>query len=431
MDSRAIDERFRVVQLIMRNAASCALDYYQHRAALVVETNGPWTPRQRGRPRYRSVGVILGRRPHPVVRPRHCAGRCVRFRPSENGTYEQARSRSEQVPPQVVNNRRGCRGDVRHDGPMNGRGAEVDLVALATAVGRSHAEVGSTYRRRSLDELAWTEACRRLHRDVADFEEGLARVEASLRASEKGATDAALTFLEVDPWTFRSGYAKERLLRRLASAPLDAQQERRAVELVKAWTMGRPRREFRQLTRFARRFHAPLHAWALLKLRSPDRVTQRQALWLVTALPGPVATGDDIDAVREALVEVCSGDPELWSRTDWLRRSVRQVWTQEWEDELVQRALNHERLGLGELRLLGYTCVVELSPTQRQRLRAAILEDVRTESLDLPFESLARWTADDELLNAAESIRQDSDGETAMRAWWVVRAIKLARGEAL
>lgn len=304
-------------------------------------------------------------------------------------------------------------------------------MALATAVGRSHADVWTTYPHRSSDERAWTEACGRHHSDVAQFEEGLALVEAALRANETGAADAALTFLEADPWTFRSGYAKERLLRRLASAPLDAQQERRAVELVKAWTTGRPRREFRPLTRFARRFDAALHPWALQKLKSPDRITRRQALWLVTALPGPVATSDDIDVVREALVESCSGDPELWSRTSWLRTSVRQVWSQEWEDELVGRALDQEQLGLGELRLLGYTCVVELTPAQRQRLQAAILEEVRTESLDLPFESLTRWTADDDLLHAAESLRQDSDGWTATRAWWVVRAIKLARGEPL
>lgn len=41
MDRGATDERFRVAQVIIRDAARCALGYSQNRAALVVESKGP------------------------------------------------------------------------------------------------------------------------------------------------------------------------------------------------------------------------------------------------------------------------------------------------------------------------------------------------------------------------------------------------------
>lgn len=312
---------------------------------------------------------------------------------------------------------------------MNKRGSEADLVGLAVSVGESHRHVISTFANRATDEQTWLSAAERANEDVAAFEERLLETEDRLRENDPGAIDQALAFLETDPWWFRSGYAKERLLRRLRPLTLNAEQERRSVQVVKSWVAGRPRREFRQLTRYARRFDEELHLWVVQQLRASDPVTRRHALWLLFALRNPVDSEEAANLVRHGLVEMCAGDPELWRRSDWLKGAVRQVWTAEWGEELLRRALDEDDLGLGELRLLGYARVLPLTVEQASRLRDAVLEDVRTESLDIPFENLAFWVPDDSLMQAAGALRQDSNAGVALRAWWVVRAIKLARGE--
>ena len=47
---------------------------------------------------------------------------------------------------------------------------------------------------------------------------------AQVQRGDPTATDLALDYLEADPWAFRTGYMKERLLRGLGRAPLSSSQ---------------------------------------------------------------------------------------------------------------------------------------------------------------------------------------------------------------
>jgi len=72
-----------------------------------------------------------------------------------------------------------------------------------------------------------------------------------LRASERSAIEDAILFLEVDPWYFRSGYLKERLIRGLKAAKLSEQDRRRLWNVVWNVASGKNRREFRDFCSLA------------------------------------------------------------------------------------------------------------------------------------------------------------------------------------
>ncbi|GAA5481801.1 hypothetical protein [Haloferula sargassicola] len=68
---------------------------------------------------------------------------------------------------------------------------------------------------------------------------------ADLRGSDRQAIDEAILFLEVDPWYFRSGYLKERLIRGLKAAQLTERDRKRLRNVIWNVAGGKNRREYR------------------------------------------------------------------------------------------------------------------------------------------------------------------------------------------
>lgn len=73
---------------------------------------------------------------------------------------------------------------------------------------------------------------------------------------------------------------------------------------------------------------------------------------------------------------------------------------------------------------------LSLTTNRRQRLHDLILSEAErpTDSLRFEFESLARLSADDELLAKAEELMQHTDATVAMHAWWIKRQVLIAQG---
>lgn len=94
--------------------------------------------------------------------------------------------------------------------------------------------------------------------------------------------DNAITFLEVNPRYFRSGYDKAQLLRRLKRADLSAKHKQRLVAVLMD-VVGRPSGvEFRQYCQLAARLASKELTAALAKLvRSPDDGVRRRASWML------------------------------------------------------------------------------------------------------------------------------------------------------
>ena len=80
-----------------------------------------------------------------------------------------------------------------------------------------------------------------------------------MRAGDRETIEDALLFLEIDPWFFRSGYLKERVIRHLKSAQLSDGDKARLRDVVFAVAIGRNRREWSDYCRLALRVWTP--AW--------------------------------------------------------------------------------------------------------------------------------------------------------------------------
>lgn len=78
-----------------------------------------------------------------------------------------------------------------------------------------------------------------------------------LAAGDPDAVENALVFLEADPWCFRSGYAKEVLVRALRRHALSEPQRERLVAVLLAAVDVGERREFPLYCKLARRNATP------------------------------------------------------------------------------------------------------------------------------------------------------------------------------
>ena len=100
---------------------------------------------------------------------------------------------------------------------------------------------------------------------------------ASVATGESQAIEWALTFLEVDPWCFHSGYLKVRLLRKIADMDLGAAASARLRRLiVQVGLTPRSRRELKASVRLARRVDSPELQDALIGAR--DNVDLRSEI---------------------------------------------------------------------------------------------------------------------------------------------------------
>jgi Leucine Rich repeat len=100
--------------------------------------------------------------------------------------------------------------------------------------------------------------------------------------------ETAVRFLEADPWLFRSGYVKERILRRLRRISLSEEYRSRLRHVILQVIQGQDRREFREYCRLARIVDTP--AWretVLALLDHENLVVRRHAMWVLDALRRP------------------------------------------------------------------------------------------------------------------------------------------------
>lgn len=132
---------------------------------------------------------------------------------------------------------------------------------------------------------AWQEATHewRQARDAmyeADFSHGFDPHIAAIRAGQPDAVETAIRFLDIDPWCFRSGWAKERLLRALKSVRLDADQIRRLRSTMMRAVDDRDRQELAEWCRLAANLDlAAVRVGLRKRLGSDDEHVRRRAAW--------------------------------------------------------------------------------------------------------------------------------------------------------
>jgi len=110
---------------------------------------------------------------------------------------------------------------------------------------------------------------------------------APLRAGDALGLEAAISYLEADPWAHGTGYIKEHLLTQLSRLDLSDDQQRRLQQVVLTVVEGRDRREFRSFCRLARHVaDCELRAALEERLEHPAGRVRRHAQWVLDALDG-------------------------------------------------------------------------------------------------------------------------------------------------
>jgi hypothetical protein len=163
-------------------------------------------------------------------------------------------------------------------------------MAMAKRLRDAEQQVSEAVRRRDKSPEAWAEwqaATNVFWLAYRDFhEDGVPDTHAAeVRAGDATATERAVRFLELDPRCFRSGYAKERLLRALKSARItQSQVDRLRVAMMYAVDAG-GHRELAEWCRLAPRLDLrSVEGLLSQRLESRDPAIQRRARWITERL---------------------------------------------------------------------------------------------------------------------------------------------------
>ncbi len=324
---------------------------------------------------------------------------------------------------------------VRSKPPLLERGDEDDkewILRRAALVRQLHQRLEEAFERR--DEgparvAAWEDAAR-AYREAIElmYPEEFWRQVDSLRQHEGTAVDPALTFLEADPWCFRSGYAKETILRLLPRHSLSNDQVARVERVLLHGVDVGDRREFRFHCRLARHVATPEFRRALFeRLHGTDVGVARRALWMLTTIRRPRFAAVDITRAQELVLAATRGsEDENWTSSDWTGDLASRFWSPEWESELLGFALADGERRDQALRLLARVRRTRFSDEQRDGLGGLLLDVVDNGGDESWFEYLAPRVDTASLRSELERRLEHEDGEIRRRARWAHNSIRRA-----
>lgn len=154
-----------------------------------------------------------------------------------------------------------------------------------------HSAVHAAYEVRGKSEHAmrdWSKACRRFQQYMPLLHDWLRQIDIASLSDRPDLKDFAITFLEMDPMYFGSGYIKERLLRRLKSADLNGQERARLIAVLVDAVQRRGQREFRDYCRLAAVLKPPELLEESMRLTaSSDGRARSRAQMMLKYLEGP------------------------------------------------------------------------------------------------------------------------------------------------
>lgn len=319
--------------------------------------------------------------------------------------------------------------------PILERGQRTDqqwVSYRAAHINESHARLREAFAQNDTSTVAraeWQTAARRFHDAVDTFYEDVEKAIAQAKQDRPEAVDYLITFLEADPWCFRSGYVKGRMYEVLRRARLENEAIARVSEaLLRAVDAGY-RREFRSACRLAQVVAGSDLMDALRqRLHARDGHLRRRALWMLTYLPG------GLDDQRLAIIDVlidAAGDAEWWRVARWVRRLCSLVHGLGFEATVKSLAFSTEsdaaRRGL---RLLPSALVAPLGTAERAAVEHVIVEAVHDRGPAVGvMEGLAAVADTEHLRSVLASLAQSVESPTNMHARWALSAAIRANRE--
>jgi hypothetical protein len=172
-----------------------------------------------------------------------------------------------------------------------------------------------------------------------DAEVEIRVLERDLERGEVAAIDRALTYLEADPYYFRSGYARQRIGRKLAHQTMTDTQRARARAIVLGWVDG-TLHSGRVAAASLARASADNSLRRTLRARvHDDRVeVARRALHVLSGVKRPGLSEQDVRRMRDIVLSD-AGRFQWLSPVDY--RAAMRLWSPEWRDELVTLTKSH------------------------------------------------------------------------------------------
>jgi hypothetical protein len=186
--------------------------------------------------------------------------------------------------------------------------------------------------------------------DELNIDSWVAEIGTRVADGDPEAVEAALDFLERDPYFFRSGYARERLARRLAHTELTGAQKTRARAVVLTTVDGQRHCPLPGVGKLAGAFaDNSLRRDLRERLHNRNTALARRALRIIVHVRHPGLSREDIEAARAlVLTEAARG---LWL-SPTVARLARYLWSSEWEAELATLVPHHGPDRAGAKRLL-------------------------------------------------------------------------------
>ena len=172
-----------------------------------------------------------------------------------------------------------------------------------------------------------------------DAEVEIRALERNLERGDAAAVDRALTYLEADPYYFRSGYARQRVGRKLAHQVMTDTQRARSRAIVLGWVDGTLHSGRVAATHMARSSADNSLRRSLRNRVHDDRVdVARRALQVLIEVKHPGLSERDLRRMRDLVVADAGRYPWL-SPVDY--RVAMRLWSPEWRAELVAVTKSH------------------------------------------------------------------------------------------
>ena len=265
---------------------------------------------------------------------------------------------------------------------------------------------------------------------VARFEAHVGRLRIGVRENNPEAIDAAIEFLEADPWCFRSGYAKGRLMRHLAQIEPTPDQLARLVNIVLHVVDRGGRPEFRDATHLARKIGgAELRTQLRQRLHGTDTAVARRALFALLDLRRPRLTAEDLAVARRLTLDELRrhsvAPNEYWWPT-WPERLAIRLASADWIATLLDEIRTNGPDRQAALVVVSCQSTLAASTDDFDLLRRVLIDVVRHGGDERGLESMAQLVDSPALRTELEQLLEDANAEVQRRAWWARNAIRRA-----
>jgi len=125
------------------------------------------------------------------------------------------------------------------------------IILESKRINSLHERVNETFKNRNKNRTPWEEACKKFNAYITVFSPILMKIYNEEYLSNQDIIEFTISYLEVDPMYFRSGYIKEEMLRKIKRTTLNEKQKYRLRNLLYNAVEERASREYKGYCRLA------------------------------------------------------------------------------------------------------------------------------------------------------------------------------------